>query len=714
MLEYLLLFAVCGITAAKTDAPPVIDGILDDRCWADAEEHSHRFTAFRPRVDCPMSELTDIRVLFDGNSIYFGLHMHDRDPYGIQRPIGSRDVDLATDRVIVYLETFNDDSNCFMFSVSVGGIQVDSRRTGIGGEDRDWDGVWSSAVAVNDSGWSAEIAIPFAVLRYPATEEHVWGINFGRTITRSNEGGYLFRMREQGGMDISCFGELTGLSALPRVSGIEWRPFCAGRLSMNNGEPWRDNLWGSAGFDLKVPLSMHAVMDLTVNPDFGQVESDADQGSISHWAPWLSEKRPFFMEGTDIFDMPFNMFYSRSIGSVAWNGEIIPILGGAKVTGVDGGTRYGFLEVISGRVRQDTTIAEPAGSYAAGALLHEFSPGNWLRFSGTSADFPGQDGTEYFYGRSGAFTGEVEPLPDVFLKGRLGLTWNRFQDTEDNSAVRIDAGYCPDHFDLNLRYERKGEGFDPGAMGYGQATGETVWSAYASVSHSFREGFVQSVRFGANPYTSHDMDGRNSGSGVDVWTGAVTVDRYDVNVSAGWVDRWFDRYEGPEGVWYPGGFSGGVSASTDYRRLVAGWAGYNRNTYLDAHTDRYSAGLFLRPLPPLSVDIEPSWRKQDVATRYNWETEEWDRVETDWKSLKVSATWMLTNRMLLRFTGQTSRFGKTWDGGEGPETSRRTWANILYSWEYLPGSFFHFLTGEDGVPGEEPEFTVYAKVSRFF
>lgn len=714
MFEYLLLGAVCGITAVRTESPPAIDGVLDDQCWVLAETVSQRFNAFRPRVDCPLSEPTDIRVLFDDNSIYFGLHMHDADPRGIQRPIGSRDDDLATDRVIVYLDTFNDDSNCFMFSVSVGGTQVDSRRTEIGGEDRDWDGVWSSAVAVNDSGWSAEIAIPFSVLRYPSDEVQVWGINFGRTINRSNEGSYLFRMREQGGMDISCFGELTGLSGLPGVSGIEWRPFCAGRLNIDSGGSWRENLRGSAGFDMKVPLSMHAVMDLTVYPDFGQVESDADQGSISHWAPWLPEKRPFFMEGTDIFDMPFDMFYSRSIGSVAWNGEIIPILGGAKVTGVDGGTRFGFLEVVSGRVWDDTTMAEPAASYAVGALLHEFSAGNWLRFSGTSADFPAQEGTDYLYGRSGAFTGEVEPLPDIFLKGRLGLTWNRFQESEDNSAARLEAGYFPENFELNLRYERKGEGFDPGVMGYDQATGETVWSAYAGASKSFSEGFLQSAWLGANPYTSHDMEGRNCGSGVDVWTGAVTVDRYDLNISGGWVDRWFDRYEGPEGAWYPGGFYGGVSASTDYRRAVAGWAAYNRDTYLDAHTDRYSAGLLLRPVPPLSIDVEPAWRTQEAATRYNWDTGEWDLVETDWRSLGVSATWMLGNLMLLRLTGQTSRFAKDWEHGEGPETSRRTWANILFSWEYLPGSFFHFLTGEDGVPGEEPEFTVYAKVSRFF
>lgn len=714
MLEYLLLSSLCGITAVHTATPPVIDGVLDDHCWAAACRLTEVFTAFRPRVDSPMSEATGIRVLYDEEMLYFGLHMYDADPFGIPRPAGPRDEDIPTDRVLIYLDTFHDKANCFIFSVTVGGAQMDSRLTSVGGDDRDWDAVWSSAVAVNDSGWAAEIALPFSALRYPSLQEQTWGINFGRTINRTNEGGYLFRMKERGGMDISCFGELTGLRQLPRISGIELRPFAAGRFRFNNGDPWRENLWGSAGMDIKLPLSMNSVMDITVNPDFGQVESDADQGSISHWAPWLAEKRPFFMEGTDIFHMPFDMFYSRSMGSVAWNGELIPILGGLKLTGVRGGTRYGFMEVVSGRVWEDTSLAEPAASYSVGSLLHEFSPGNWMKLSGTSADFPGQAGLDYDYGRSAAFSGKVEPLQDVVLQGRLGMTWNRFEDHTDNSAVRIDAGYFPENFELNFRYQRKAPGFDPDAMGYGQATGETAWSAYTGVSRSFGSGMVQSAWFGANPYYTFDMQGRNSGSGVGIWAGAVTVDRYDLNLDAGYLDRWYDRYEGPLGRWYPGGFSFGGSASTDYRRPVAGWISIRSETFLDSRTARYAAGLLLRPVQQLQVDLQPSMRLQDPATRFNHGSQQWDRVGTDWRSMSLSATYMLTNKMRLRLTGQASRFEKVWESDGEPLVTSRLWASILYSWEYLPGSWFHFMAGEDGVPGEAPEFTIYAKMTGFF
>lgn len=713
MTANLLLTLLCGIAAVETPHPPVIDGDLSDPCWDLAVPVQTRFTAFRPRVDVPMSESTVIRVLYDGFNIYFGLHMHDPDPRGIARPLGPRDSEMAADGVTVYLDTFRDGVNCFAFSVSVAGVQTDYRRTEIGGTDLSWDAVWQSAVAVNDSGWTAEIAVPFSVLRYPDHSSQTWGVNFRRDIARTNEAGYLYRMRERGGLDVSLFGELTGLENLPGASSVEWRPFLAGSHRLNTGVSWREDLKGSAGLDIKIPLSMNSVLDVTANPDFGQVEADADQGSISHWAPWLKERRPFFMEGTEIFDMPFSMFYSRSIGSVADDGSVIPVIGGLKLTGVEGGTRYGFLEVVTGRVRHDSALVEPAGSWSAGSVLHEFGPGNWFKFSGTSADFPKQDGLPYFYGRSAAFSGVAEPLEAIRLQGKLGMTWNRDGDNSDNSAVRIDAGYFPEDFEVNLRYQRKGEGFDPGLFGYRQAAGETSWSLYTSGSVGFRSGPVQSAWFGANPYYTTDVRGRNAGSGVGVWAGAVSVERYDLNINAGYHDRWYDRYEGPGGRWYPSGYSMGASASTDYRKPVAGWARANRSVYLDSHTRWFGVGLRLRPAPPLMVILEPSMRLQGAATRYNWSSEAWEKVETDWRSLSVSATCMLTNLMRVRLTGQTSRFERLWESDGEPRVTSRFWANILYSWEYLPGSWLHFLAGNDAEAGEEPTFTVYAKITRF-
>lgn len=715
-MNLLILFiALCGLTVEKTDHTPEIDGVINDFCWQNAESYRGYFTAFRPRADMPLSQPTEVKLSYDDDFLYICAFMHDPDPSTICHQLGARDEDKPVDKFYIYIDTFNDDSNCFVFTVTVDGVQLDSRRTNVNGEDRNWDAVWNSAVSMSDSGWTAEVALPFSALRYSPQVEQVWGINFGRTISYTNEAGYMFRMKEQGGTDVACFQDLTGLRDLPTGHRIEIRPFVAGRLQFGGGDGLFSDPWGSAGIDLKIPLDMQSVMDMTVYPDFGQVESDADQGNISHWAQWLQEKRPFFMEGTEIFDMPFDMFYSRMIGSVAWNGDLIPILGGVKITGTSGKLKYGALEVVTGRVREDDgTLVERATSYSIGSLLEEFSPGNWMKFSATSVDVPEQEGEQYSYGRSGSFSGMITIQEHFEVKGKLGLTWNRFQEESDNAAIRVDAGYFKEHFDMNFRFEKMGENFNPSYMGYVQGNGETSFSMYSEVSHDFDSGAMDALWYGINPWYSTDASNRNSGSGVNIWFGGVNISRYDLNLWADYNDRWFDRYEGPEGRWYDAGFSGGFSSSTDYRKPVAGWISANRSSYLDSWMRSFSLGLMLKPSSLLSINLEPSMRIQESATRYNWNEELWEKTSSDWKSLSISATYMITPLMRIRLNGQTSRFARTWDTESSSYSSDNVWANLLYSWEYRAGSWFHFLIGEVSEDEEDPEFTAYAKLTRFF
>lgn len=714
MITGVVLFALSSFPISRTEEPPSIDGFLTEPCWSAAQVEAECFTAFRPRCDVPMSQPTTVKVLFDGEALYFGCFMHDPDPSRMIHQAGARDEDAPVDKVYIYLDTFNDDANCFVFAVTADGTQLDSRRTEIGGDDTNWDAVWASAVSECDSGWTAEIAIPFAALRYGSSEDQVWGLNIGRTISYSNEAGYLYRMREQGDTDVSLFGDLTGLVSLPSSHGVEFRPFTAGRLQFSSGSGLFDEPWGSVGADMKIPLDMQTVLDLSVFPDFGQVESDGDQGNISHWAPWLNEKRPFFMEGTEIFEMPFNMFYSRSIGSVAPNGELADILGGAKVTGTRGGTRYGFLEVVTDEVRDDSLVVEPLSSWMAGSVLHEFSRGNWMKISGTSVDSPSAEGRPGNYARSVSVTGLKTLAEDFRIQGQLGGTWNENVSYSDNSAVRIDAGYFPERFELNFRYLRRGKNFDQGTMGYFTGNGHEMWSAYSSLSAEVNSDLIDQVWFDANPYFSLDLDGRNAGSGVTVSAGGVTVDRYDLNIWADYMDRWYDRFEGPAGRWYPAGFSGGISSSTDYRKPFAGWINLERMAYLGAYSNAVSLGLRIKPAPEVFITVGPSLDIREPATRYNWDVDSWEKTDSRWESLDASATLFITSSMRIRLNGQASRFERNWETEASSSVEENVWANILYSWEYSPGSWFHFLAGEVREGESDPVFTVYAKVTRYF
>jgi len=715
-MSLLLLFAaLCGISVEKTDCAPVIDGVMGDQCWQESASFGGEFTAFQPRTDVPLSQLTDIKLTYDEHNLYICAFMHDNDPSRIVHQVGARDDDQPVDKFYIFLDTFDDDANCFAFVVTADGVQLDFRVTEVAGYDMNWDAVWSSAAVMCDSGWTAEMAIPFSVLRYSSEEEQTWGVNFARRISYSNEAGYLFRMKERGSIDVSCFTDLTGLCNLPAKHRVEIRPFAAGRLQFTGGEDLFDSSWGSAGVDLKVPLTMQSVLDLTVLPDFGQIESDADQGNISHWAPWLREKRPFFMEGTEIFEMPFNMFYSRSIGSIARNGELIPILGGAKITGTSGKLRYGFLEVVTDRVWQgDSVLVEPSTSYGIGSLLEEFSPGNWMKVSATSVDAPGQGGGKYVFGRSAAFSGMATVKEYFEFEGELGFTWNRFQEESENAALRISAGYEREYFDVSISARKSGDNFNPSFMGYMQGNGVTSYSFHTNVSRDFDSGFMNNVWLGLASSYSMDSSRRNAGSGVNMRFGGSTVSRYHMNCWANYRDRSFDRYEGPEGRWYNGGFSGGVFVSTDFRKPVAGWVSANRSVYRDSWMRMLSTGLAIKPTPALSFEVRPSIRIQKPATSYNWPVQRWERASSNWKSLRVSASYMITALMRIRLNGQMSRFERVWDTEASSGVSDNIWVNLLYSWEYLPGSWFHFLVGEVSENEEDPEFTVYAKVSRFF
>ena len=221
---------------------------------------------------------------------------------------------------------------------------MDSRLNGEGEWDYGWDAVWESGTARHSDGWSSEMASPMRCLRFPDSGKQEWAVNFQRVLSRTSENGWY-------------------------------------------------NLPES---DLKMGLSSCITADFTINPDFGQVEADEAEMNLGHFELFLSEKRPFFMERSELFSMPFNSFYSRRIGAVGWNGDTIPILGGAKITGsIEGGYSFGFLNGVTGRVREDdTTLVQTAANFGIFRGVKQFEGYNCLGISAVSKDSWEQEGFE--------------------------------------------------------------------------------------------------------------------------------------------------------------------------------------------------------------------------------------------------------------------------------------------------------------------------------
>jgi hypothetical protein len=707
------------VTAVRTASPPVIDGVLDDPAWEEAVPVSARFILHRPEVGAPMSEPTEIMLLYDDEALYVGAEMTDPHPGEFTRVLTPRDYDVSTEWFGIWLDTFDDNNNCYLFFVSVENVQQDGRLCEVSGWDINWDAVWESATATGDSGWSAEMAIPFSALRFPRTDEQVWGVNFKRTITRTNESGYLFRMADDGDVRISDFGELRGLCGLPAGRQLELRPYGAARVMyLPGGEDGWDP-WANAGVDLRVGVSTDAVLDLTANPDYGQVEADPAQVNLSHWETFLTEKRPFFLEGADIFSMPFMLFYSRRIGAVDDRGELIPVLGGAKLTGASGGLRFGVLDACTGRTGGADDPVEPLTNYAAARLVREFGEGTYVGLSATSVDIPGIGDTVYTYGRSGAVEGQVRFLGSHTLHAAAGGTWNSVQDPwEDNRAWRGWYEYEDERWDCDIGFVYREKDFDAGMIGYTSSTGDVdAWADVGLYQPISGSDVLEHAWVNLSGWFDQVPGGPVTGRGAYLETGVVFRNRYHVEFDLTCDGHWFDRYEGPSGREYEGGPGWGASASLDSRRKLYAYAWAGGGSYCDGSSFHAGSLLSYKPVPAVSVDADLTWSTTSDGVKYNPASGEWGLRDTDWRSLELSTDWMLSTDLSLRLTSQISRFHERWDG-TGSGSSNGHWANVLLGWRFRPGSMFYLLVGENADPdGDgrygEPEFTLYSKLTWF-
>jgi hypothetical protein len=365
------------VPAAPADHPMQIDGRLEESCWQNPG--CTGFTQSEPFDGEPASEKTMVWIAFDQENLFVAARLYDRSPEDIVIRLGRRDDEVDSDWFIFAVDPYYDRRSGFQFAVNPAGSIMDSTLFNDEGIDPTWDGVWESAAMVDDEGWTVEMRIPYHQLRFKPKDAYTWGVNFFRTIQRKNEKDmYAWKPKEESGY-VSRFAPLTGIRDIQPGRLIELQPFSVGRagfLRRTEGDPFNTGreFSGNAGFDFKAGLQSNLTLNLTVNPDFGQVEVDPAVINISDQETYYQEKRPFFIEGADIFRFGYGgtnqvrnlgwsnptFFYSRRIGrapqgSPASSGyvdapEWSTILGAAKMTGKIGkGWNLGFMEAITQR-----------------------------------------------------------------------------------------------------------------------------------------------------------------------------------------------------------------------------------------------------------------------------------------------------------------------------------------------------------------------------
>lgn len=304
------------IKAARVSEAPQIDGILDDSVWSNAPV-AEEFFQYEPHNDRPAGQQTQVRVLYDNDALYIGARLEDDEARKILTELGPRDSgnDVNADLFWIDINPFNDGINGFRFMVSASGVQTDINISGAGGSGGDevWDAVWISAVTLDNKGWSVEMKIPYSALRFPRGEVQKWGINFWREVRRTREQSSWNFVNRRIGDPLAFMGELIGIEEIETPVRLALYPYVSSYLERNGGgDAWSNTFAG--GMDLKYGISNSFTMDMTLIPDFGQVQSDARVLNLSPHEVKYDEKRQFFTEGIELFGKA-DLFYSRRIGS---------------------------------------------------------------------------------------------------------------------------------------------------------------------------------------------------------------------------------------------------------------------------------------------------------------------------------------------------------------------------------------------------------------
>ncbi len=386
---------------------PTIDGIIDESGW-DLVAWTGDFIENEPDENTPPSEQTKFKIVYDQKYLYVAYKCYDSDPAKIEKRLSRRD-GFAGDWVEINLDTYHDKRTGFSFTITAAGVKGDEFISQNGDNwDGSWNPIWYTATNIDEEGWSAEIKIPLSQLKFGKSKEQIWGLQVNRRFFREEERSVWQRIPQDAPGWVSEFGELHGLINIEPQHQLEIQPFAVTQFDTfpkEEGNPFRDGeeFKLNGGLDAKIGITNDLTLDLTVNPDFGQVEADPAAIALDGFQIFFREQRPFFVENKNIFDYRFangqdNVFYSRRIGRSPQgsinelDGEYIDrpnnttILGAAKFSGkTKNGWSIGILESLTEREiakiedengNRREAIVEPLTNYFVGRAQKDFNDRN--------------------------------------------------------------------------------------------------------------------------------------------------------------------------------------------------------------------------------------------------------------------------------------------------------------------------------------------------
>ena len=511
------------LEAVRAAGEITLDGTLGEPAWTQAAMASH-FIQNDPREGQPATYETEVRVLYDDRALYFGVFARDDEPNRIIVNDLKKDFDPATsDGFRIILDTFRDERNGYQFAINPAGAKWDAQMTNEGRENNaNWDGIWDVATRIVETGWYAEIRIPFRTLRFNAGDGERWGMNFERKIRRLNEDSYWAPVpRIYDIQRVSLAGTLEGMRGLRPGKDLRVKPYA---LSSSNTVPGRTDGDFNAGLDVKYGVTSGLTWDFTLNTDFSQVEADEQQINLSRFSLFFPEKRDFFLENSGIFgfgggggfsgggatagrqngSQDTRLFFSRRIG-LSDDGDAIPILGGTRLTG-----RQGLYSVGALNIQQRGQGSVPATNFTALRVRRDF-----LANSDIGAVLLNKEEDGPRFNRVAGVDANLR-FGYLNLNGYAAKTFSpqsALPGTGQDFATRANVNYQDRQWQLRGRYDTVGRRFND-EMGFVPRLG--VRNTFVSIARSFRPEFL--AKLGVRETRPHwQVDGftRLNGGGLE-------------------------------------------------------------------------------------------------------------------------------------------------------------------------------------------------------
>ncbi len=719
---------------------PTIDGILDDSVWCNPDLQRGRMLLQRdPSEGMPASESTLVAVAYDNEALYAAFWCYDSEPDRVSRQLVRRDRTSQADHVTLRVDPFHDHQNGHAFEVNASGVQRDCRYYDECNADMDWDAVWESGARLEPWGWSAEIRIPFNCLRFAVKDVNTWGIDFIRLINRRNEtDGWAFTPASKGGF-VSNFGHLTDLIGIKPTSHTELLPYVVSGEQVEPktlGNPDGRSLMKNVGLDLKYGIASDLVLDATINPDFGQVELDQPVLNLSAYETFLSERRPFFLEGSDLFATSFNLFYSRRIGRSPRGSVSDPefayytdyprgttILGAAKLTGkMFDRTSIALLSSVTQREEAEyVAYANDSTKVTRKGVVEPEATYNVLRVK-----------QELFRNSSVGGTLTLASQANRLPATTGGVDW-RLVTNDNNWGVggqvvfsRIDGNHTG--YGIDLTIEKGGGKHVRGAMGgtikdrflnlnrlgyNSRANSRSVW-AWLQYRTTDRWWIFEETYNNFNIYPNWNFDGVRYQLGGNFNTTVIFTNYWTLG---GGVEMQGEKYSDVEtrgnGLWeWPvrPTFSWWASLTTDQRKML--WFNLNPGSGGDRGGSWWAnyVGFGLRPRSNMEFSAGVNYKQERNGTRWveNDGTQSlFADLDRDEMYLEASASVMVNRNLSIQLSAQGLATGLDYqkyryylgdnsysDPITGPNSDynySELNSTLLVRWEYRPGSTLYLV-----------------------